>query len=420
MNDPVVIVGASLGGLRTAEALRRGGYLGRIDIIGEEAHHPYNRPPLSKDVLASSVSHSEVAFPHDLSPTNTNWILGTRVIQADLTSHTVADEFGSEHPYSALVIATGLRPRRLNLENEDAQGVHVLRTLFDAIGLRADLVRGAKVVIVGAGFIGCEVASTAIKLGCDVSIVAADEHPMVRPLGAKFASELQRRHELAGVSYLLNNSVSKINTTDSGSGPRVLSLELNDGQTIACDVLVQAIGSHTNTEWLAETGLDICDGVLTDNTMRAITINGDIVPDVYAVGDVARFPNPIFGGLARRIEHWNIPIETAKRAGQVLAAKLADEQKFEAVISQEFAPIPSFWSDQFGMHLLAFGDLALADESRLLDGDINGDCIWGYYKNDVLVGVCGLGMRSALQSYRKHFSSQSPAAQTVGKYTHDS
>ena len=154
--------------------------------------------------------------------------------------------------------------------------------------------------------------------------------------------------------------------------------------------------------------------------MRAITINGDAVPDVYAVGDVARFPNPIFGGLARRIEHWNIPVETARRAGQVLAAKLADEQKFESVISQEFAPIPSFWSDQFGMHVLAFGDLALAGESRLLDGDINGDCIWGYYKNDVLVGVCGLGMRSALQSYRKYFSSQSPATQTVGKYTHDS
>jgi len=414
-NPPVVIVGASLGGLRTAEALRRSGYLGNIDIIGEETYQPYNRPPLSKEVLAASVDHSAVAFPHDLSSTNTRWILGTRVVNADLTARKVTDEFGTDHPYSALIIATGLRPRRLNLENDDARGVHVLRTLFDAIWLRADLIPGAKVVIVGAGFIGCEVASTAIKLGCDVTVVAADEHPMVRPLGANFAAELQRRHESAGVTYLLNNSVNKIVTNTAGAQPILAGLELTDGQAIECDVLVQAIGSLTNTEWVANTSIDISNGVLTDGAMRALTTSGHVVPDVFAVGDVARFPNPIFGGAPRRIEHWNIPIETAKRVGQVLAAKLNDHETFEELVAQQFAPIPSFWSDQFGMNLLAFGDLGLATESRLIDGDIGGDCIWGYYKDGALVGVCGIGMRSALQSHRKSFLLQPPTATAVGK-----
>jgi len=406
MNDPVVIVGASMGGLRTAEALRRNGYLGQIDIIGDEVHQPYNRPPLSKEVLASAVTHSSVKFPHTLTDTNTKWILGTKVVRADPWAHKVFDEFGGEHPYSALVIATGLRPRKLNIENVDARGVHALRTLDDAIELRADLVPGAKVVIIGAGFIGCEVASTAISLDCAVSIVAADAHPMVGALGAQFAAELQRRHTSLGVNYHLNNGVAEISTKDSGSGPKVASIKLTSGESLKCDVLVQAIGSHTNTEWLQNSGIEISDGILTDSAMRVIDAMGNVLPNVFAVGDVARFPNPIFDEIPRRIEHWNIPIETAKRVGQVLAAKFEDSQKYREVVAQEFAPIPSFWSDQFGMKLLAFGNLALADESRFIFGDINGECVWGYYRNDIMIGVCGIGMRSVVQSYRMNFKSK--------------
>jgi len=406
MNDPVVIVGASMGGLRAAEALRKNGYLGQIDIIGDEVHQPYNRPPLSKEVLASSVSHSAVIFPHTLTETNTNWILGTKVVRADPWAHKVFDEFGNEHPYSALVIATGLRPRKLNMENTDARGVHALRTLDDAVGLRADLVPGAKVVIVGAGFIGCEVASTAISLGCEVAIVAADAHPMIGAIGEQFAAELQRRHTLLGVSYFLNNGVAEISTKDSELGPRLSGIKLINGESLECDVLVQAIGSHTNTEWLQNSGLEISDGVLTDSAMRVIDAMGNVLPNVFAVGDVARFPNPIFDEIPRRIEHWNIPIETAKRVGQVLAAKFENLQKYREVVEQEFAPIPSFWSDQFGMKLLAFGNLALADESRFIYGDVNGECVWGYYRDGAMVGVCGIGMRSVVQSYRMNFQSK--------------
>jgi len=415
VTHPVVIVGASMGGLRTAEALRRNGYEGPIEIIGAEIYEPYNRPPLSKEVLASTVSHSAVNFTHNLLDANTQWTLGTKVVNADPVRHTVTDEFGAEHKYAALVIATGLRPRRLTLDGNNALGTHVLRTLDDAMALRKDLVPGAEVVIVGAGFIGCEVASTALALGCKVAVVAADAYPMIRPLGEKFAAELQRRHEAVGVTYFLNNGISEIVTSEGESELRVTGLKLNNGQTLDCQVLVQAIGSYPNTEWLAESDLDISDGVLTDNAMLALNTMGEVVPDVYAVGDVARFPNPRFNAVPRRIEHWNIPIETAKRVGQVLAAQLSHQQTFDERVAQQFTPLPSFWSDQFGMNLLAFGDLGLANRSQLLDGEVTGDCIWGYFKDDVLVGVCGIGMRGALQSYRKSFLSELPAGLTSGQ-----
>jgi len=159
MNHPVVIVGASMGGLRTAESLRRFGYAGVITIIGEEAHKPYNRPPLSKEVLANEVTHEAVAFEERAATADVNWILGTRAVSVDQQHTTVTDSSGMVHPYSALVIATGLRPRRLHLANGDLAGRHALRTLDDAINLRAQLTPGADVVIVGGGFIGCEVAA---------------------------------------------------------------------------------------------------------------------------------------------------------------------------------------------------------------------------------------------------------------------
>ena len=173
MTKPVVIVGASMGGLRAAEALRRFGYLGPITAIGDEPYSPYNRPPLSKEVLANEVSHEAVAFAQRPATADVNWVLGTRAESADLEHRTVTDSNGQVHPYSALIIATGLRPKRLQVSNSELAGRHAVRTLDDAIALRAALVPGARVVILGAGFIGCEVAATARKLGCDVTVVPA-------------------------------------------------------------------------------------------------------------------------------------------------------------------------------------------------------------------------------------------------------
>ena len=388
MTKPVVIVGASMGGLRAAEALRRFGYSGPITVIGDEPHAPYNRPPLSKEVLATEVSHEAVAFPQRDSTADVNWVLGTRAVSADLEHGTVTDTAGVTHPYQALIIATGLRPKRLTINNGELAGRHAVRTLDDAIALRSELKPGARVVVVGAGFIGCEVAATARKLGCEVSVVAPGSHPITRPLGIELARELQRRHEAMGVRFFMKTAVD-----DLVGETRVEGVLLDTGETIPCDVVVEAIGSHPNTEWLEGNDLDLTDGILTDNDMRAKRQSGESWQNVFAIGDVARFANPLFDDVARRVEHWNIPTDTAKRVAQV----------FTGQAEGRFAPIPSFWSDQYDMHILAYGLLALADEVKLIAGELSGECVFGYYREGEMVGVCGIGMRTTVMGYRKEF-----------------
>ena len=388
MTKPVIIVGASMGGLRAAEALRRCGYAGPITVIGEERHAPYNRPPLSKEVLAAEVSHEAVAFPQRDSTADVNWLLGTKVESADLEHSSVTDSKGETHAYGTLIIATGLRPKRLEVANGELAGRHAVRTLDDAIALRKELQPGAKVVVLGAGFIGCEVAATARKLGCEVTVVAPGIHPIVRPLGIDLAKELQRRHEAMGVKFFMKTQV-----TDLVGSTRVQGVVLDDGTVLECDVLIEAIGSNVNDEWLEGNDLDLSNGVLTDNNMRAVKTNGDAWPNVFAIGDVARFANPLFDDEARRVEHWNIPTDTAKRVAQV----------FTGQAEGQFAPIPSFWSDQYDMHILAYGLLALADEVKLIAGEIEDECVFGYYRKGKMVGVCGIGMRTTVMGYRKEF-----------------
>jgi NADPH-dependent 2,4-dienoyl-CoA reductase/sulfur reductase-like enzyme len=388
MPKPVIIVGASMGGLRAAEALRRFGYAGPITVIGDEPHAPYNRPPLSKEVLAAEVSHEAVAFPQRDSTADVNWLLGTRVESADLAHGTVTDSNGETHPYLTLIIATGLRPKRLAVANGELAGRHAVRTLDDAIALRRDLKPGAKVVVLGAGFIGCEVAATARKLGCEVTVVAPGVHPMIRPLGIELARELERRHEAMGVEFRMKTGVTDLAGTTSVEG-----VVLDSGENLPCEVLVEAIGSHPNTEWLEGNDLDLSDGVMADNDLRAVKSNGEAWSNVFVIGDVARFANPLFDDIERRVEHWNIPTDTAKRVAQV----------FNEVAEGQFAPIPSFWSDQYDMHILAYGLLALADEVKLIAGELEGECVFGYYRAGKMVGVCGIGMRTTVMSYRKEF-----------------
>jgi NADPH-dependent 2,4-dienoyl-CoA reductase/sulfur reductase-like enzyme len=390
-----------MGGLRAAEALRRFGYLGPITAIGDEPHAPYNRPPLSKEVLANEVSHEAVAFAQRPATADVNWVLGTRAESADLEHRTVTDSNGQVHPYSALIIATGLRPKRLQVSNSELAGRHAVRTLDDAIALRAALVPGARVVILGAGFIGCEVAATARKLGCEVTVVAPGVHPIVRPLGLELAREIQRRQEGEGVRFRMKTAI-----TDLIGESAVTGVLLDSGEELACDVFIEAIGSDTNTEWLEGSSLDLSDGVLTDNAMRAVKTDGTACEDVFAIGDVARFANPMFDEVARRVEHWNIPTDTAKRVGQVLAAKLGAAENWPAVLEEKFAPTPSFWSDQFEMHILSFGLLGLANEVKLIHGEIENDCVFGYYRDGQMVGVCGIGMRSTVQGYRAQVGAQ--------------
>jgi NADPH-dependent 2,4-dienoyl-CoA reductase/sulfur reductase-like enzyme len=389
-----------MGGLRAAEALRNNGFDGQITVIGEEAHAPYNRPPLSKEVLAKEVTHEAVAFKLRAQVEDVIWNLGDPATSLDLEKQVVTTASGKTFEYDGLVIASGLRPRVLDLPNGKVSGRHTVRTLDDAIGLRAELVPGAKVVVAGAGFIGCEVAATARGLGCEVTNVAIDSFPMIRPLGEELAAELQRRHEAHAVHFRLGHGIKDLVGTDSLSG-----VILDDGEVLEATVLVEAISSHCNVEWLANTNLDISNGVLADSALRAVTTDGDSVEGVYVVGDLARFANPLFDDEPRRIEHWNIPTETGKRVGAVLSAYLAEADNFAELAAQPFMPLPSFWSDQYDMKIQGFGMPGLADRYELLAGELSDELVMGYYKGKILVGVVGIGMTSEVMKYRKELVS---------------
>jgi NADPH-dependent 2,4-dienoyl-CoA reductase/sulfur reductase-like enzyme len=389
-----------MGGLRAAESLRNNGFDGQITLIGEEVHAPYNRPPLSKEVLAKEVTHDAVAFKLRAQVEDVIWNLGDPATSLDLAKQVVTTASGKTFKYDGLVIASGLRPRVLDLPNGKVLGRHTVRTLDDAIGLRAELVPGAKVVVAGAGFIGCEVAATARGLGCEVTNVAIDSFPMIRPLGEELAAELQRRHEAHAVHFRLGHGIKDLVGTDSLSG-----VILDDGEVLEATVLVEAISSHCNVEWLANTNLDISNGVLADSALRAVTTGGESVEGVYVVGDLARFANPLFDDEPRRVEHWNIPTETGKRVGAVLSAYLSGSDNFAELAAQPFTPLPSFWSDQFEMKIQGFGMPALADRCELVAGELSDELVMGYFRGDVLVGVVGIGMTAEVMKYRKELVS---------------
>ena len=398
MSAPVVIVGGSLAGLRSAEGLRKAGYAGPIKVIGNEPYLPYNRPPLSKELLSGTGEIDEIYFPIKESVSDVEWVLGLAATSLDIEEQKVTDLSGTSHPYKALVIATGLRPKPLPVDANGIEGIHVLRTFDDAVALRKQLLPGVKVLILGAGFIGCEVAATAVKAGCQVKVVSRTHEPMQEALGKTLGREVKRRHELMGVEFVKGASVFGL--IGDGHVERVI---LDSGVIYDADLVVVAIGSLPNTEWLEGSGIDISNGVLVDGGLRAMSSDGAVVENIFAVGDVARYVNPLFDQVPRRVEHWNLPAETGKRAGLVLGKYLNGESIAE-MLAEPFAPLPSFWSDQYDMHILAFGMTYLADRSEMVAGEISGECVFEYFRNDKLVGVCGIGMRPTIQSYRTKFS----------------
>jgi NADPH-dependent 2,4-dienoyl-CoA reductase/sulfur reductase-like enzyme len=352
-----------MAGLRAAEQLRVAGWEGPITVVGEEPHPPYNRPPLSKEALsgcrdlAPTELHRTVAFRQRASIADVQWRLGTRAETADLHHRTVTLADGEELDYQGLVVATGLRPRRLAVPGPH-RGRHVLRTLDDAHTLGQVLLPAARVVVVGAGFIGCEVAATARALGCEVTLVEPLEAPMVRALGPGLGRAIRRFHEAHGVAVHCGRSMTAC-LPAAGEPDRIGAVRLDDGTVLAADVVVEAVGSVPNTEWLAGNGLDLTDGVRCDRWLR---VEGRA--DVVAVGDVARFVNPRFTDEPRRVEHWSTPTDTAKQAAATLVGALRGQD-----VTTSFGPIPAFWSDQHELRLQSFGMTGLADDFRVVAGD---------------------------------------------------
>lgn len=382
----VVIVGAGLGGLRVAESLRASGYTDGITLVGDEPHLPYNRPPLSKEALKAGVDPTSLEFRRKSGVDDVHWRLGVGAVGCDIAAHTVTLADNSALHFDALVIASGIRPRDLAIPGPRT-GRFFLRDASDAAKLREKLITGSHLVILGAGFIGCEVAATARALGCDVDVVTMDAVPMMRPLGLDLGAAMQRRHEAHGVQFHTGRTISKF----LGDG-HVTAVELDDGARIDCDVVLEAVGSVPNTEWLAGNGLDLSDGVLVDDAMRVVGATAPVV----AVGDIARYAHIMFDDTPRRVEHWNLPTETGKRAGATLASLLSGAP----VPATPFKPMPSFWSDQYEYKLQSFGLPGLADEIRIVQGDPDSACVAEYRRAGALIGVIGIDATSALVPYR--------------------
>lgn len=401
MTERVVAVGAGLGGLRAAEQLRAAGFTGEIFVIGDETHLPYTRPPLSKEGLAGELSHETVVFRRKASVDDVTWRLGETVASVDIAARTVCLRGGEQLGYDGLVAATGVSARRLPLD-APPEWRHVIRTLDDAFRLQAELLPGRSVVVVGAGFIGCEVAATARTVGCSVDVVDPLPVPLIRPLGVVLGTELQRRHEKQGVRFHLGRTVARL-SGDEG-GPRQVTLD--DGTEVAVDVVVEAVGSAPNVAWLDGNGLDLADGVLCDAGLRMLGPDGPYATAV-AVGDIARFPNPLFDDVPRRVEHWNIPTETAKRAARVLLQGI-DPTRAEEL--PPFKPMPAFWSDQYELRLQSFGLPGLGgDDIRILEGDLSDEVVMGYHRDGILVGVVMLGLIRRSAHYRDLIIASAPA-----------
>lgn len=386
MAPRVVIIGASLAGLRSAEAVLAALPAAQVTLIGDEAHAPYNRPPLSKEAVAGLVGAdaaqraaalAKLVFKHRLPEGAVEWRLGERAVAVTASRVVLAD--GSEVPYDWLIAASGLRPRRLAFAGLEERR-HVLRSFDDAALLAASLRPGARLLVVGAGFIGCEIAATAMKLGLKATVIEPQAQPMQAALGPQVAAAMAAFHRAQGVDLRCGLAVTGV--TQAG-------MLLSDGSEVFGDVIVEAVGSIANTEWLAGTGLDLSNGVLTDATLTARG-NGRIL----AVGDLARFPNALFGAEPRRVEHWCVPGQSAKRAAETIAAREAGVEP-----APRFAPLPSFWSDQHRLRLQSFGAPGLGDDIRVLEGSLvsvgQAPCLVEYRRAGRMVGILGLNAAPA-------------------------
>lgn len=404
MTGRIVIVGAGVGGLRTAEALRAAGHAGELVVVGDEPYLPYQRPPLSKAALAGTVELDGLLIRRRRTVADVDWWLGRSVTSASLTEHTVTLDGTQTLQWSGLVIACGLRPRRLPIPGSP-RGRYAVRSLDEAAALRRALQPGVRLLVIGAGFLGCEIAATAVGLGCTVDVVAPEQEPMERPLGALVGAALRRRHEAAGVRFHLDRLPVRLD----GGAPAHPGAVLDDGTVLPADVVVEAVGSVPATAWLQGCGLDLSDGVLCDSWMRAVGPQGPRA-DVVAVGDVARFPHPLTAGAPRRIEHWDMPPLTAKRAAPALVAGLTGA----ALDPEPFAPVPSFWSDQYDVTIQSFGAPELGDEVQVVEGSLDGPFLAAYRQSGPtggrLVAAVGVGTMSSLMDLRAALAADLVAA----------
>lgn len=384
--ESIVIVGASLAGLRAAETLRSEGFSGRITMIGAESHRPYDRPPLSKKLLAGEWESERIALrkPDDLDGLNIDWRLGSAATGLDTDRHQVFLANGDVVSYDGLIIATGCLPRDLPGQPALA-GIHTLRTLDDSLSLRDELRQGIKLVVIGAGFIGLEVAATATARGATVTVLEGAEAPMMRGLGATMGHAAALVHGDHGVTLRTSIMVDGLIEGEPG---RVGGVRLKDGEIVPADVVVVGIGVVPATQWLEGSALRLDNGVRCDATLNTG------VPGIYAAGDVCHWFNGLYG-RDMRVEHWtNASEQGAAAARNLLATARGDEP-------QPYAAVPFFWSDQFTARIQFLGRA---------EGDENVHVVFGspeersfvalYEKDGNLVAALGVSRPRQLMPFR--------------------
>lgn len=375
MTGRVAVVGASVGGIAAAEALRRNGYEGPITMVDAESCSPYDRPPLSKQILDGRWTTDRVLLrtEEELEALALDLRLGVAASGLDPASQTLALSDGTEVRYDALVVATGAGPRSLDLPGAGATvGVHFLRTLADSVGLRSRLARGRRLVIIGAGFIGTEVAAVARSLGIDVTLVEPLPQPLAHILGGDVAGFITRTHVERGVDLRTGIAVEEIVTAKDA----VTGVRLSDGTVLPADDVLVAVGSTPGTDWLRDSGLAIDSGLICDEFCVA-------APGIYGVGDVARWHNPLFG-VSMRIEHRT----NAAEQGLAVAYNLLHPEA-----PRSFAPVPYFWTDQYELKVQSHGYLAGCDEQVLVEGSLaRRQFVVAYRTAERLAAIVAVGM----------------------------
>ncbi|MFF5449373.1 NAD(P)/FAD-dependent oxidoreductase [Streptomyces sp. NPDC012888] len=396
----IVVVGASLAGLRAAETLREKGFTGSLTMIGDEPYEPYDRPPLSKQVLLGRSPAEHTALPRRRA-IDAEWRLGVPASGLDLAARRVRLADGEEVPYDRLLIATGVRARPWpNPAEADLDGVFVLRTREDGAALARRMAEGPRrVLVIGAGFTGSEIASACRERGLDVTVAERGAAPLVGALGGvvgEVAAELQREN---GVDLRTGVMVTGLEGDSTG---RVRAAHLSDGSTVETDVVVVSLGAVRNTEWLAGSGLGAGPrGIACDAGCRAFDIRGIVTDDVFAAGDVARSPHPLFGYQFISLEHWGNAVSQAETAAHNMVSESSDRRPHIWV--------PAFWSTQFGVNIKSVGVPSMGSEILIAQGsraERRFTGVYGYQGR--VIGAVTFDNARWLQFYERLIESTAP------------
>ena len=389
-----------MAGLRATETLRREGFDGRVVLVGAETHLPYDRPPLSKQLLAGEWEPEELALrraPYDELEIELR--LGVRATALDAAARELTFDDGDRIVFDGALLATGAAPRALP-GMPDLDGIFLLRTVDDALNLRARLDAGPRVVVVGAGFIGSEVAATCRQRGLAVTVLEALPAPLVRGLGPVLGMVCGELHRDHGVDLRLGVGVAAI----EGDG-RVERVRLDDGATVDAEVVVVGVGVAPVTDWLEGSGLVLDNGIVCDETLLA-------APGIVAAGDVARWPNALFDGEMMRLEHWTNAAEQGVAAARRLLFDFGlgpDGDEPEV-----YAPVPFVWSDQYDRKIQSVGHFRGDDEMEVVHGSLEERRFVAVFGRDGrLVGALGFSMPAKVMQYRKMIAERATFADAL-------